>query len=100
MIEASGTQLERLLTNKLQDPNSKFGVVETTSSREGGIVVECVKVGGKLKVRPVSEGFNEWFVQFPKNIREEGAQYLVDELKEASNGSFYRTFGEIKKIVD
>ncbi len=75
-------------------------VVETTSSREGGVVVECIKIGGKLKVRPVSEGFNEWFVQFPKNIREEGAQYLVDNLKEASNGSFYRTLGEIKKIIE
>lgn len=74
--------------------------VETTTSTDGGVVVECVKVGSALKVRPVSDGYNQWFVQFPKNLRKEGDKFLVDELKEASNGNFYRTFGEIKKIVD
>ena len=63
-------------------------------------MVECVKVGSALKVRPVSDGYNQWFVQFPKNLRKEGDKFLIDELKEASNGNFYRTFGEIKKIID
>lgn len=74
--------------------------IETTSDASSGIVVECLKIGGKLRVRPVSEGYNSsWNVQFPKNIREEGARFVVEELREASRGGFYRAFGEIKKLV-
>jgi hypothetical protein len=46
----------------------------------------------------VSEGFKkDWRCQFPKNIREEGARYVVDEVREA-RGGFYRVRGNIKKL--
>lgn len=74
-------------------------VLETTSAMSG-IRVHCVKEGGKLRVRPVSEGFHtDWHVQFPKNLRQENTTYVVDELKEAAQGGFYRVFGNILKYT-
>jgi outer membrane protein assembly factor BamB len=74
--------------------------VETTSDSSGGVVVECYREGGQLRVRPVSAGYRrEWNVQFPKDIREAGARYLVEELRESARGRFYRAYGDIKKLV-
>jgi outer membrane protein assembly factor BamB/predicted DNA-binding WGR domain protein len=73
--------------------------LETTSDRSKGVVVECYKEGGKLRIRVVSEGYNKsWHCQFPKGIREEGVRYVVDEIREAGAG-FYRAFGNIKKLT-
>ena len=75
--------------------------VEVADAGEAGVVVRCVKVGGKLRVRPASPGYNaEWNVQFPRSLREEGALFLVEGLVEASQGGFYRTIGEIKRTRD
>lgn len=72
--------------------------LETTRDAGTGIVVECYKEGARLRVRVVSAGFDQtWHCQFPKGIREEGARYVVDEVREARNG-FYRVFGNIKKL--
>lgn len=72
--------------------------LETTRDAGMGVVVECYKEGSRLRVRVVSEGFNQtWRCQFPKGIREEGARYVVDEVREARNG-FYRAFGNIRKL--
>jgi len=72
-----------------------------------------ISKGGKLRIRPVSGGYNKnWNVQFPSNIREAGlffyppsytindyeshfmstlgAKYVVEELLEAANGGYYR----------
>ncbi|MBV1854760.1 WGR domain-containing protein [Catellatospora tritici] len=74
--------------------------IETTTDSSGGVVLECVEEGGRLRVRVVSSGFqSSWQVQFPKGIREAGARYLVSEVREASRGGFYRAFGEIRKLV-
>ncbi|GHJ44600.1 molybdenum metabolism regulator [Catellatospora sp. TT07R-123] len=74
--------------------------IETTTDSSGGVVLECVEEGGRLRVRVVSAGFqSSWQVQFPKGIREAGARYLVSEVREASRGGFYRAFGEIRKLV-
>lgn len=63
------------------------------------VVVQCVKDGSKLRIKPVTEGYKpDWYVQFPKNLREEGQFYLVDALIEATNGNFYRTYGNIYKL--
>jgi hypothetical protein len=67
-----------------------------------GIVVECVASGpgGRLRVRVVSPGFDpEWRVQFPKDIRVPGARYVVTEVRAAAQGGFYRTRGEIKRLL-
>jgi hypothetical protein len=61
-------------------------------------VLECFKDGGKLRVRVISPGYNQnWRCQFPKGIREVGARYVVDEIREA-RGGFYRAYGNIKKL--
>lgn len=65
-----------------------------------GVVVECVDVGGRARVRVVSEGYNrDWFVQFPKDGREVGARYVVESIRPAASGGFYRAYGEIRKLV-
>ncbi|HEY7545701.1 MAG TPA: PQQ-binding-like beta-propeller repeat protein, partial [Blastocatellia bacterium] len=72
--------------------------IETTSDSSGGVIVECFREGSNLRVRVVSEGFNRnWHCQFPKGIREEGARYVVDEVREA-RGGFYRVRGNIRKL--
>lgn len=74
--------------------------VETTTTVGTGILVECVMDGGKARVRVVSDGFHkDWWVQFPKDIREVGARYVVAELRESGNGGFYRVHGDIKKMA-
>jgi hypothetical protein len=73
--------------------------LETTADANHGVVVECFREGGKLRVRVLSEGFNRNLnCQFPKGIREEGARYVVDEVREA-RGGFYRVLGNIKKLA-
>jgi predicted DNA-binding WGR domain protein len=70
----------------------------TTREAGVGVVVECYQEGSRLRVRVVSEGFDpSWHCQFPKGIREAGARYVVDEVRESRNG-FYRAFGNIKKL--
>ena len=64
------------------------------------MIVQCVREGERLRIRVVSPGYNsDWNVQFPRDIREEGARYIVEEIKESARGGFYRAFGDIKKLV-
>lgn len=75
--------------------------VDTTSDSSTGVIVECYREGSELRVRVVSEGFEpSWHCQFPKDVREEGARYVVDEVREASRGGFYRVRGNIRKLVE
>lgn len=70
-------------------------------STSQGIMVECYKQGSKLKVRVVSPGYNpNWNVQFPRNLRQEGARYFVEELREDARGGFYRAGGKIEKLEE
>jgi hypothetical protein len=72
--------------------------LETASANATGVRVQCVKEGSKLRVKPLSDGYHkDWHVQFPKNLREEGAIYIVDEIREAAQTGFYRVFGNILK---
>ncbi|MEV5507278.1 WGR domain-containing protein [Streptomyces orinoci] len=73
--------------------------VETvTAAPAGGVLVECVQDGGRLRVHVVSDGYNPtWNVQFPRAIREPGVRYVVDALAPASGG-FYRVRGEIRRL--
>lgn len=65
----------------------------------GKVLVECVKEGGRLRIRPVSQGYHpHWNVQFPRDIRKEGCIYVVDELLETVSGGFYRVKGDVKML--
>jgi hypothetical protein len=74
--------------------------VETVAAKSAkGIIVECFKEGSKTRVRVVSAGFNaDWFCQFPRDIREVGVRFVVDEVREATQGGFYRVLGNIRKL--
>ncbi len=74
--------------------------VETTSDASTGVLVECYREGSELRVRVLSEGFNQtWHCQFPKDLREAGARFMVDEVRESSRGGFYRVRGNIRRLV-
>ncbi|MGG8407517.1 WGR domain-containing protein [Streptomyces sp. 12297] len=78
---------------------SPAAVATVTVAPAGAVVVECVQVGGRLRVQVVSGGFEPgWHVQFPRGIREAGARYVVDGLH-PSVGGFYRVRGEIHRLV-
>ncbi|MDJ0687686.1 MAG: VWA domain-containing protein [Xenococcaceae cyanobacterium MO_188.B32] len=65
-----------------------------------GIVLKCEKIKAKLRIRVISDGYNpDLNVQFPRSIREEGVTYVVDELILSAKGNFYRTSGEIKRLL-
>lgn len=72
--------------------------LETAPSGQTGVELECLKIGGKLRVRVTSSGYEDWNVQFPKNLRQEGAKYIVDEIREAGQGGFYRSYGDIYRL--
>ncbi|WP_243755162.1 hypothetical protein [Paractinoplanes brasiliensis] len=48
----------------------------------------------------MSSGYHrDWQVQFPKGIRERGSRYVVTGVREATRGGFYRTYGEIRRLL-
>jgi outer membrane protein assembly factor BamB len=109
-IDASEAAIAAAKTGKVPDPKSikapkgeaiaPSAEVETTRDAGSGVVVECYQEGSKLRIRPVSSGFHKkWNVQFPKDLRELGAKYVVDELRESGAGSFYRAHGAIRKLA-
>jgi predicted DNA-binding WGR domain protein len=85
---------------KASDAVTPDAAIETTRTAGSGVVVECYKEGNKLRIRPAVAGYNKkWNVQFPKDLRELGAKYVVDELRESSSGGFYRAQGTIRKLT-
>jgi len=74
--------------------------LETTDTVGDGVLVQCLKDKSKLRARVVSDGYNpDWNMRFPRSIREAGMMYVVDEVKESSQGGFYLAYGEIKKLA-
>lgn len=74
--------------------------LETTNDASGGVVLECFREGGHLRLRVLSPGYDANLrVQFPRNIRQQDARYLVDTVRLAARGDFYRVHGDIKKLV-
>ena len=74
--------------------------LETTDTVGDGVLVQCLKDKSKLRARVVSDGYNhDWNLRFPRSIREAGMMYVVDEVKESSQGGFYLAYGEIKRFV-
>jgi len=93
---------------------SNTTALETITNPEEGVLLKCVREGNKLRVKVISlavkcrqengqfkleispEYNQDWNVQFPHNLREEGALFVVDEIREANN--FYRVFGNIQRL--
>lgn len=72
--------------------------LESAAHSDNGIVLLCVNVDGKLRIRVESPGYNStWNVQFPRNLRTEGQRYLVDGLVETHG--FYRIVGTIRRLM-
>ncbi|NMG20484.1 vWA domain-containing protein [Brasilonema bromeliae] len=65
-----------------------------------GVELYCVREGGKLRVKVMSEGYDSTKnVQFPRAIRAEGARYVVEGLELSSDGTFYRVNGNITRFA-
>jgi len=74
-------------------------ILETAGAEEDGIVLECYQDGPRLRVRVVSSGYDDtWRVQFPKEVREPGARYLVEGVRPSGRGGFYRAYGDIRRL--
>jgi Ca-activated chloride channel homolog len=71
----------------------------TTSEVGAGVELQCVREGGKLRVKVLSDGYDSTKnVQFPRSIRAEGARYIVEKL-ELTAGGFYRVPGTISRLT-
>ncbi|WP_326600750.1 WGR domain-containing protein [Streptomyces sp. NBC_01803] len=74
-------------------------VTAVAAAPAGGVIVECVQDGARLRTRVLTEGYDQgWNVQFPRHIRLPGARYVVDSVH-ASPGGFYRVRGEIRRLA-
>jgi Ca-activated chloride channel homolog len=71
----------------------------TTTEVGAGVELQCVREGGKLRVKVLSAGYDTTKnVQFPRSIRAEGARYTVEKL-ELTAGGFYRVQGTISRLT-
>ncbi|MEH2126802.1 vWA domain-containing protein [Nostoc sp.] len=65
-----------------------------------GVELYCVREGGKLRVKVMSEGYDSTKnIQFPRAIRAEGARYVVEGLELSSERTFYRVRGNITRFA-
>ncbi|MBN3894521.1 MAG: VWA domain-containing protein [Nostoc sp. NOS(2021)] len=65
-----------------------------------GVELYCVREGGKLRVKVMSEGYDSTKnIQFPRAIRAEGARYVVEGLELSSDGTFYRVRGKLTRFA-
>lgn len=72
----------------------------TVSDAGAGVELQCIREGGKLRIKVVSEGYDSSKnVQFPRGIRAEGARYIVEGLELSQNESFYRVKGQIARLT-
>ncbi len=93
-------QVKSLPASTPAAPVATSANLETTTDAANGVIVECVKDGNDLRIKVISEGYHhDWFVQFPRNLREAGARYWVEGLKESARGGFYRAYGQIKRLL-
>ncbi|MCW6035307.1 hypothetical protein K4A83_03330 [Spirulina subsalsa FACHB-351] len=93
---------DSVLLGDRKNPESGDHPGDSTTVTEipSAVLLRCEKISGKLRIRVISEGYNrDVNVQFPRSIREVGALYVVDEVELSSNGKFYRTVGQIRRLV-
>ena len=74
--------------------------LETTTSADNAVLVQCIRDGGKLRARVVSDGYDSNYnMRFPRDIREEGILYVVDQVIETANGGSYIACGKIRRLI-
>ncbi len=74
--------------------------LETTINADDGVLVQCIREGSKLRARVVSDGYDPNFnMRFPRDIREEGVLYVVDQVIETANGGSYIACGKIRRLI-
>ncbi|MCF4967032.1 vWA domain-containing protein [Nostoc sp. CMAA1605] len=72
----------------------------TVNDVGSGVELQCVREGGKLRVKVLSAGYDaSKNVQFPRAIRAEGARYVVEGVELSTDGSFYRVTGQINRLT-
>ena len=84
----------------IKAPTSTVAAVESSMLEPApagaeGVLLRCVREGGKLRVRVADARYQDWHVQFPKNLRREGQLYLAEHLEPAAHGNFYRVLKNI-----
>ncbi|MBN8561835.1 MAG: VWA domain-containing protein [Leptolyngbya sp. UWPOB_LEPTO1] len=78
----------------------EIAAMATVQEVGSGIELICVREGGKLRVKVVSDGYDSTKnVQFPRAIRAEGARYVVEGIELSADQSFYRVQGQIQRFV-
>jgi hypothetical protein len=82
-----------VVTEGMSSRISRMAVARESRST-GPVLVECVMEGSKIRAKVISEGYDsEKNCQFPRDIREAGKKFYVDQIVDA--GSFYRVKGNI-----
>ena len=77
----------------------EVSALATTTEVGTGIELHCVREGGKLRIKVISQGYDSTKnIQFPRAIRAEGARYTVERLTLA-DGGFYRVEGKISRLT-
>jgi Ca-activated chloride channel family protein len=77
-----------------------IAAMATVQEVGSGIELICVREGGKLRVKVVSDGYDSTKnVQFPRAIRAEGARYVVEGIELSADQSFYRVQGQIQRFA-
>lgn len=72
----------------------------TVNDVGSGVELHCVREGGKLRVKVLSDGYDAAKnIQFPRAIRAEGARYVVEGVELSNDGSFYRVTGQINRLT-
>lgn len=75
--------------------------LETATAAGDRVILECYRDGARLRMRVASPGYDpDMRVQFPQNIREERARYVVDAVRPSARGDFYRAHGNIHRLVE
>ncbi|NEO27422.1 MAG: hypothetical protein F6K03_11145, partial [Kamptonema sp. SIO4C4] len=74
--------------------------LEAISDPQDGVLLKCEKIGGKLRIRVISDGYDsDLNVQFPRSIRENGVTYVADKVELVPSGNYYRAVGKIRRLV-
>lgn len=76
-----------------------FALPVVQDASAGGVELACFREGGKLRMKVISDGYADLNVQFPRDLRAEGAHYLVEALETSQDGTFYRAKGTITRLV-